>query len=532
MRTTPITILLVVLASMVAGCRAASDQPESDAADMSWIFETPADPIQVAVTLDSDKAVEALIPVEGGALSATGADGTVYTLEIPSGALLNETTISLTPVGSIAGMPFGGEQTYAVQLGPEGLFLYDIAILTITPAEDLPLSEQIVFGYLEDGKDLILAAPVVDSNEIKIQVLHFSGNGVTKGLLADIEPVRHRLGGTAERIMENAVSIELALTRQGADGEARRDLFSDAFREYEEQVVKPRVAEAVESCAAGRLAEQTLLRLDLMRQALGFSEVSQNYYPALLDTVAQVCMAEEYDLCVDQHIIHRMIPALVYFKYRYAMMGLPADHVVLRLAEGLTEKCLTFKLQFDSSATFVDEGFVLWVSAVNSEITLRFNADDFTIRGRGPLINEDFEFFMPGCDVTSVTGDGTFEAHNLEIMAEPGTEEQYPYGSGDEDLGQVGDFTLHYTPGPTGESYSWFCGDEDSGSVPPSPVWTFSFIVTRLDEVDAGSPDGGRFIAADWEILSNQYFAKKEWVTEYDVVDESGAFELYHTPGG
>ena len=144
---------------------------------MSWIFDTPADPIQVGVALDSGKTVEAVIPVEGGTLSVTGADGTLYTLEIPSDALLNETTIGMTPVTSISDMPFGNERTYAVQLSPEGLFFQNFAILTITPAEEIPLAEQITFGYQGDGKDLILAAPVVDSSEIKIQVLHFSGNG-------------------------------------------------------------------------------------------------------------------------------------------------------------------------------------------------------------------------------------------------------------------------------------------------------------------------------------------------------------------
>ena len=76
----------------------------------------------------------AVIPIEGGSVSATGTDGTVYTLDIPANALLTETSIGLTPVTSIGGLPFGGEQTHAVQLSPDGLFLYEPAVLTIAPS--------------------------------------------------------------------------------------------------------------------------------------------------------------------------------------------------------------------------------------------------------------------------------------------------------------------------------------------------------------------------------------------------------------
>ena len=160
----------------------AATTPGSSAGSPSSIFDPP-DPLDVAVVLDTEKMVEALIPVEGGSITATGADGTVYTLDIPADALLVETMIGLTPVTSVTGMPFG-TQTHAVQLSPDGLSLFNHVILTIAPTEDIPVAEQVVFGYLEDGKDVILAAPVVDSSDIKINVLHFSGNGVTKGLLA------------------------------------------------------------------------------------------------------------------------------------------------------------------------------------------------------------------------------------------------------------------------------------------------------------------------------------------------------------
>ncbi len=103
------------------------------------------------MTLDEARAVEAVIPVEGGVLSATGADGTQYALEIPGDALLVETKIRLIPA-AVSGLPFGGEQTYAAQLEPEGLFFNNFVTLTITPAQEIPLKEQIFFGYSGSGQ--------------------------------------------------------------------------------------------------------------------------------------------------------------------------------------------------------------------------------------------------------------------------------------------------------------------------------------------------------------------------------------------
>ena len=185
---TPDPVVTVPVVQNLDPCTDTGCEPAApDLGKLSYIFNTTAKPIDVGVVLETGGTVESLIPVEGGVISATAADGTLYKLEIPADALLKETLIGLTPVTSISSMPFGSEQTYAVQLSPEGLFLQNFAILTITPAVEIPIGEQIMFGYQGIGSDLLLAAPVADSSEIKINVLHFSGYGVTSGSM-DILP--------------------------------------------------------------------------------------------------------------------------------------------------------------------------------------------------------------------------------------------------------------------------------------------------------------------------------------------------------
>ena len=459
-------------------------------------------------------------------MSATGADGTVYTLDIPKDALLTETTIGLTPVTSISGMPFGNEQAYAVQLSPDGLFLYDEAILTITPAVAIPKGEEIVFGYLKDGKDVILAPPVLNSSEIKIEVLHFSGSGVTRGLLADIEPVRLRLGGDADRRIQDALNIELnRINQEGGEWQSAQVVaaYGAAFTQFEEEVLNPRVAAAGESCAAGRLAIETVNNLERRRQLLGLSEGGNpmDRYPGLVDKVARVCILEEFELCVEDHVIHRMAMVWRHFEHQYAVMGLEVDNAVFREARELTIKCLTFNLKFESTGILdLDDGG--YKSRVTSEVTVRFDPDSNKMSGEAPLVNEDFEFRSP-CGATSIPGGGTFEVVNLKILV------ARPDEFNPDDV----NFLLTYMPGATSESAKIkICGSSGAPlALPPFPAWTSTFLTTHINELDTSGQFGGGYAITGFEILGDEYFAKVEWIRESGQIVEVGTFKIYHTPG-
>ena len=499
------------------------------AEDTAWILDPAAVPVDLALTLDNAGAVEAVIPIEGGSVSTTGADGTVYTLDIPANALLTETSIGLTPVASVGGLPFGGQQTYAVQLSPDGLFLYSPAVLTIVPAQPIPPGEQLPFGYEADGRDVILAQPVIGSTDIQISVPHFSGSGVTRGLLADIEPDRRRIGGDAERRLTAALNAEVIRIRQEG-GEFQGAFLSAAYEatmlEYERQVVVPRVAVAGESCAKGRLAIESVISLERHRQLLGVSSTASGLerYPGLVEKAARVCIVEEFELCAEEHVIHRM--ALVWRSMErqfavFGMFGQALDEAPLREARELTVKCLTFRLKVESTGILdvADGGYE---STVTSEVMLRFDPDESRISGEAVLVNTAFKFKAP-CGATSITGDGDFAVNRLQILsARP---DQF-------DSREI-DFLVNYMPGPTSESAKIkICGSSGpSLPLPPFPAWTNTFLATHIAELDTDGANGGGYIAIDWEVFGDEYYAKKEWIKESGTIIETGTFKLYHTPG-
>lgn len=533
-----LTILLILLFTILA-CKTlqpGSDvQPTGDIpptsesqsnggttqSDWQYIYEIPTDPVKVTTTLDSATQAEATISTTGGTLTATGPDGTVYQLDIPADALVSDTLIRMTPVNQIEGMPFGSAQ-FAVQFEPEGLQLYKNAILTITPSQEIPPDQQIMFGYQKLGENLALLPPVVASAEIKIIIMHFSGAGVSKGFLADIEPVRARLGGDAETRIQSALAEYLQIERQKqllgqGDGEPL-DL-SGFFNEYEEKVVKPRVAAAGESCANARLALQTVLSFERQKQLLGLAGDETSFDVGLMDTATNVCMKEEYEMCRDEHIIHRILPAWLSVERQYQLLGIE-EGAASQAAKEYVRKCLTFELDFQSEATLDAGGGDGYDSSVESKVKLQFNPDDFTIKGEAPLVNTAFEFRAEGCSVENVRGGDTFTVNSLSII--PDT------SSPSDELGHVRDFKMIYYPGDTRESFTVNCPDSPSYTSPVMPMWTAIFLPSH--EAEMSEAEGG-LIAENWEIFGDEYFAKIEWIKETsEGTVEAGTFKLYHKP--
>lgn len=492
--------------------------------DWQYIYEIPTDPVKVATTLDSATQAEATISTAGGTLTATGPDGTVYQLDIPADALLSDTVIRMTPVSQIEGMPFGSA-AFAVQFEPDGLQLYKNAILTITPSQEIPPDQQIMFGYQNQGDNLVLLPPAENSAEIKIIIMHFSGAGVSKGFLADIEPVRARIGGDAEARIKSAIAEYLQKERQkqllGQGDDEPLDL-TGFFNEYEEQVVKPRVAAAGESCANARLAIQTVLSFERQKQLLGMGNDDEAVIDAgLMDTATNVCMKEEYELCRDEHIIHRIIPAWLGVERQYQLMGIEASPA-LDQAQAYVRQCLTFELDFQSEASMDAGGGDGYDSSVEAKVKLQFNPDDFSIKGTAPLVNTAFEFRAKDCSVESVRGGDTFTVNSLTFTSET--------SSPTDELGHVLDFKMIYYPGDTRETFTISCPDSPPYTSPVMPMWTAIFLPSHEGEMSEAE---GGYIAENWEIFGDEYFAKIEWIKEtVPGTVEAGTFKLYHKPGG
>lgn len=541
-----------------------------------YVFSAAPNPINLQITLDTDHVAEAVIPIKGGQLQATGADGTLYTLDIPADSLVADTKIRMTPASSISGLPFGGTQSYAVKLQPEGLILYKDAILTIIPPQPIALEKQLFFGYQGDGQDMILAAPVSDSPDLKIRLFHFSGYGAAEAEISaqGLSP----LGGDGLHEILNLADeyvTEDRIRDQGGtvdNPDLTAEAVIDLINQYEEQVVKPALQAAGDSCEAGKTAIHDLVELERIRQLLGIPSAG-NFTAdllALISSVGKVCVQEAYQECVDKHIIHKMIPLWIGLMRQYQLLGgaeSGPEPEEVKLAEELTTKCLTFELQFESRGSF-EPGGGGYKSEVKAVVRLQFDPQNILIKGEAPLDSVSFEFTPPaGCTASSTPGGGTFNAISLAYITD-----NHAF---DEEGEYVRDFTLTYWPGVTTESFHVDCppggpGEQESHyTSPPTGYWSGIFFTLHGEELNAaaagsaggagGSPampdlgsllsgaelgavpafpvpevsEGGGFVIDTWEVPGGDLFATREWIKDNSGIGltESGTFKLYHKPG-
>jgi hypothetical protein len=119
----------------------------------------------------------------GGVLETVDASGTRYRLRLPPGALAADTTVSVTPLANLAGLP-GQKRAYGVDIAPAGTLLRQLAYLEISPREKLPA---IGAYWLETkGQPAAIKAQLgfPAKGEPGMTLIHFSGGGVGVGGVA------------------------------------------------------------------------------------------------------------------------------------------------------------------------------------------------------------------------------------------------------------------------------------------------------------------------------------------------------------
>ena len=221
---------------------------------------------EITSELDIANRVTAAIGPDGGELSARGADGTRYRLQIPAAALLADTEISLTPVKRFKGLPFSGADVAGAALGPDGLILASPATLTITGGGDFDPTT-VGFGY-GDSSGFEASDPGEVGKTLVISVEHFSSHGGAEAAEADIanafQPIIDKPGNLTRSQIRNTLRL-LAIfdERFSATSNATPPDFckrQPVCRRVIEKAIHSIEAIVVETCSRGK-ASPTLFAL-------------------------------------------------------------------------------------------------------------------------------------------------------------------------------------------------------------------------------------------------------------------------------
>lgn len=165
--------------------------PEGSDPPVALATKPPAPPdltgIPGRIHLDGAPSGAAWIGPVGGTVTATAADGTHYVLEIPAGAMLQPTPISMTPVAAVDDVGLSGGLAGAVYLQPRGTRLAVPALLHVTTARAQPAGTQLVaFDVADDGQTDVV--PALDGQDgLTAVIFHFSSPGLGWGTSEDLQ---------------------------------------------------------------------------------------------------------------------------------------------------------------------------------------------------------------------------------------------------------------------------------------------------------------------------------------------------------
>ena len=309
-----------------------------------------------------------VIPQEGGSLYAVAADGTLYTLIVPPGALGSSTSVSMTPLASVDGVPFAGGILGGVQLEPSGLEFARPAALVITRDGLRPEAGQVTFGYTGDGADLhlggwfarlpdFIAGLYQPERSIVLPVEHFSGIGVApatdleiaRQLRYDALYARDRLAQQLGKVIIDERNRQVI---KGAEATDLSSLTAAAMTTFLEQVLLPEAAAASFSDAMYEAAVRDFLGWERQRQLLGGEENGSSdarhiqaleRYHDLMDTAWKRVVERAEARCFqgDFSVLARILP----LERQRSLTG--QDHRVNEFSEVL-KRCWQFELRVRS----------------------------------------------------------------------------------------------------------------------------------------------------------------------------------------
>jgi hypothetical protein len=284
-------------------------------------------PTKVSVTPDPAHAASAPITAEqGGTITAGHA-----TLTVPAGAVADTTTVTMTPVTKIGGLP--GTVLAAAQFQPEVPLLKPVT-LTIDVSSTRGLKG---FSYRGNGSDFRLYPLKIVGGKATLELFHFSGYGIGRALPnRSVAQLRHELNTLLE---PKVLQAEL---HSGVFEEAL-SLYVDW---YSDLLYLPR-------------SQQDKFSRDINRLEASLAKGMKNFIDDLMDD------------CVSRHDLN-VIPKVmrVASLFNDLALDIATGFGAVDYAEGKILKCTSFQIDYDFQATSSDPGATWSLHVVSSGIRL------------------------------------------------------------------------------------------------------------------------------------------------------------------
>ena len=514
---------------------------------------------QVTPTLDAAHAVTQVVPANGGTVTATGADGTKFTLIVPAKALLSSARVTMTPVSMVGGLPLSGGLAAAVQLEPGGLRLFNFATLLIEPPQSLSPNQETSFAWDQDGNDLHLF-PMQTPNGTRrenargiglplnprgliFKLLHFSGYGVGSGTDGDRAAQRQRQPSGSEARFEQTLEAiigrerkrqlaiaqsnsEFDLLQAAADDDDDPDYLDEIIQSLKDRYtndVKPAMDSALLSkddvqlrCAmlkalgCNRQIELLFDDLELPGKTEKFFKKAKKAISRFMEKALETLADNSSRRCSKDHKPEETI----------ILLGIAHQQLLLHengfckcdssKTQEAAENCAHFELEFDSETELNDPAATVTTRVhATVPIGLKFiNAPGDEIPGQAPLgyLSCVWTPKDPDCSATNTTTSTTFRVLSFNIDLNPRS-----FGDCAAEVpGKVNIVSVDIDPGLPREIVTVRCRRAD-GTIEtttiPQVIWIGTFGEFHIDETDVT----GAIVISDWEAGNGSLLARKTY---------------------
>ena len=354
-------------------------------------------PLSVAISPDTTTAATGLIGPTGGTLSATGADGTKFTLTVPADALAGPAQVTMTPIASIARLPGHSSLVAGVVLAPEGLQLDHPASLDIQSSalSAIPSANRQPFGFYGSGANFYFRPSLGGQS---IELFHFSGAGVVAASTSDRAAMGKHMPSPADAAALQDLSDIVGASQYisqvtGNDPAINEDAMVAFLQAWAVDSVLPELRSAL-GTSDPTVAEEAIrayIRWLRVVQTLGLEKRLANTNSALRDVLRRVLgigQVEAYQKCTQLHDVPAVKDLLRFYRDR-ALIAMEPDEASLKTQ---LDGCLQFELQFRYTSIGVNDGSDTsgtdnWKISLQTDVQLRvdWSQGGPTIYGSAPL---------------------------------------------------------------------------------------------------------------------------------------------------
>lgn len=172
----------------------------------------------------------------GGSVTLALTSGLRYTLEVPAGALVDPTPITLTALSAIPNLPLSGGARAGVRMTPAGLRFTRPARLRVEFPAGTVMRPLIGFGYEGSGTDFRLTPSRIEGTALVMSIAHFSGAGAGEGTAEDAAALLPTGPIASQRFAETALAV---LEEQAAGESPDPAAVANVLRQWWQGGVRP-----------------------------------------------------------------------------------------------------------------------------------------------------------------------------------------------------------------------------------------------------------------------------------------------------